>query len=93
MQSLVRTKQGKFAIKNAFTLEDVAKGQYELLNVKEFLDYPIVELTDKEFKLIANGHKIKNKWQIRDKVIFTYQNQDIAIYEAKEEMLQSYLKL
>ena len=93
MQSLVRTKQGKFNIENAFTLENVEKGQYKLLNVKEFLDYPIIELNDEEYKIIDNGHKIENKWQITNKVIFTYQNKDIAIYEVKERMLQSYLKL
>lgn len=93
MQSLVRIKQGDFSLKESYTLEDLKKGNYELKNIKEFLDYPIINLNDEEYFKVANGCAIANNWQIKDKVIFTYHNQDISIYERKDEQLKSFLKL
>ena len=37
------------------------------------------------------GKKIKNIYNIQDKVIFTYQNEDIAIYEKNNETLKPYI--
>lgn len=93
MQSLVRTKQGKFDLEDAYSLEEIKVGKYRMQNVKEFLDYPVVELDNDTFLKVDNGMTIENIWHIKDKVIFTYQNKDIAIYENKNNILKSYVKL
>ena len=93
MQELVRTKQGNFTLNDSYTLEDIKNNNYKLLNIKEFLDYPIIELDNKYYKQIINGVIIPNIFNIKDKVIFTYQNKDIAIYEFKENNLKPYLML
>ena len=92
MQELIRTKQGNFTLNDSYTLEDIKNNNYKLLNIKEFLDYPIIELDNKYYKQIING-VIPNIFNIKDKVIFTYQNKDIAIYELKENNLKPYLML
>lgn len=91
MKSLERIKQGKFEINDAYTLEDIEKGKYKGLNVKEFLDCDIREVEKNGLKVISNGGIIENKYNVLDKVIFTYNNKDIAIYEVKEKVLKPYL--
>ena len=96
MASLRRTKQGKFSIDNAYTLEDIKNNNYKLLNIKDFLDYPIIELKKEEYFKVINGVKLENIYNVEDKVIFTYQNEDIAIYTLDNNYLKNlkmYLKL
>lgn len=91
MSSLCRTKQGRFSITDSYTLENIENNDYRILNVKEFLDYPIIELDENMFNLVKNGNKIKNNYGIQDKVIFTYLKEDIAIYECEKETLKPYI--
>ena len=93
MQDLIRTKQGNFKIEDAYTLEDIKNNNFKFLNIKEFLNYPIIELDDNYYKKISNGSIIPNIYNIKDKVIFTYQNNDIAIYELNNQNLKPYLML
>lgn len=93
MQSLIRTKQGNFTLEDAYSLEDILNNNYHLQNIKEFLDYPVIELDAAYFKKVDNGVAIPNTFKIKDKVIFTYQGKDIAIYKEEKNMLKSYLKL
>ena len=93
MNNLKRTKQGNFDINNSYTIEDLKNNNYKLLNIKEFLNYPVIEINDSLIKQITNGSKIDNIFNIEDKVIFTYQNKDIAIYENVDNMLKPYIML
>ena len=93
MNNLIRTKQGNFDIKDSYTLEEIEKGNYKLLNIKEFLSYPIIELDDNLIKKVINGSTIPNVYSILDKVIFTYKSKDIAIYETQEKELKPYIML
>ena len=81
MNNLIRTKQGNFKLENSYTLKDIKNGNYKTLNIKEFLDYPVVELNSDMYKQVSNGAKINNTFNIKDRVIFTYNNEDIAIYK------------
>lgn len=87
MNNLIRIKQGNFNIKDSYKLEDVAKGNYQFQNIKEFLNYPVIEIPDKYIKKIENGNKIENIFNINDKVIFTHNKKDLAIYENKDSIL------
>ena len=93
MNNLIRTKQGNFDIKDSYTLEEIEKGNYKLLNIKEFLSYPIIELDDNLIKKVINGSTIPNVYSIIDKVIFTYKSKDIAIYETQKKELKPYIML
>ena len=93
MNNLIRTKQGNFDIKDSYTLEEIEKGNYKLLNIEEFLSYPIIELDDNLIKKVINGSTIPNIYSIIDKVIFTYKSKDIAIYETQKKELKPYIML
>lgn len=87
MNNLIRTKQGNFDIKDSYKLEEIAKGNYQFQNIKEFLDYPVIEIPIELIKKVENGNKVENIFNIEDKVIFTKNNKDLAIYENKNNNL------
>lgn len=91
MNNLIRTKQGGFDIKDSFTLEDIKNGNFKFQNIHEFLKYSSIEINDELIKIIKNGGRIKNIYNVQDKVIFTYQGEDIAIYETNNETLKPYI--
>ena len=87
MNNLIRTKQGNFDIKDSYKLEDILNGKYKFQNIKEFLDYPVIEIPNELIKKVENGNKVENVFNIEDKVIFTKSNKDLAIYENKNNNL------
>ena len=91
MNNLIRTKQGGFDIEYSFTLDDIKNGNFKFQNIHEFLKYPSIEINDELIKIIKNGGRIKNIYNVQDKVIFTYQGEDIAIYETNNETLKPYI--
>ncbi len=92
MESLERIKQGKFDIKDSYTLKDIKNNNYKALNVKELFDYKVVELTEEEYFRVKNGNFINI--DLEDcLIILTYQNKDIAIYEVKNKIAKCYIML
>ena len=91
MTSLVRTKQGKFTLTQANTLEELRQGNYKLYKIEEVLDYPIIKLNKElEYKVLT-GQPLKNTFNIVDKVIFiNEENKLLGISEVKEEYLKTW---
>ena len=87
MSKLNRTKQGNFDIKNCYTLKDIEDGNYKLLDIKDVLDLPVVEVPDSIYNKVINGNKIDNTFDY-DKFIFEKDNKIIAIYEKDNDLLR-----
>ena len=87
MSKLNRTKQGKFDIKNCYTLKDIEDGNYKLIDIKDVLDLPVVEVPDSIYNKVINGNKIDNTFDY-DKFIFEKDNKIIAIYEKDNDLLR-----
>lgn len=85
MESLVRTKQGKFSLEDTFTIDDVKNNKYKLLKVQELLDYPVIKLNDEQYFKVKNGNKIAIESDSK-KVILEYNKEEIAIYEKEENL-------
>ena len=88
MTSLIRTKQGNISIKDTNKLEDIRNNNFTIHKIEEVLDYPKIELDEDSYKKIKNGMIIPNSYNIKDKVIFTYQNKIIGIYEKDNSILK-----
>lgn len=88
MTNLIRTKQGKFTLEESSTIEDIKKGKYHLYKIEDILDYPkIIVDQELEFK-IRNGQKLKNIYQVSDKVIFlTEEKKLLGIYQVENDVL------
>lgn len=78
MSGLIRTKQDKFCLDDANTLEDIKKGFYKSLNIRDVLDIDVEEIPLELEKMIYNGSKID---RTRDRMIlFTKDGEDIVLY-------------
>ena len=89
MTSLNRTKQGKVTINDSYKLNDIKSNNYKYYKIEEVLDYPIIKVDeDLEFK-IKNGVKIKDTFEIENKVLFVNKNNKLlGIYEKNNEELK-----
>ena len=91
MADLIRTKQGNFTIEQSATLENLKKGDYHLYKIEEALNYPIIKLPKELEKKVLTGQKIKNIYNIVDKVIFINEdNQLIGISEVENSSLRTW---
>lgn len=78
MNSLVRTKQGKFTIDNAINLDDVTY-ETKLLDTTEVLDIKKVLVNKEEKKLVVNGNKLTK--ELNDGYYDVYcKNDRLALY-------------
>ena len=85
MTHLVRTKQGKFRLEQAYSLEDIKNKNYQILKIKDVLDIPTYDLSDEEMKKVSNGAKTKINLE-SDLVLFLYHNEDVALYKREQEL-------
>ena len=81
MNSLVRTKQGRFRIEDSYVLDEINKDT-KLLDSKDVLDIRDYILNDYEYKLVSNGNKLNI--ELEDGYYnVVYNNEDVAIYKFK----------
>lgn len=83
MTDLIRTKQGKFNIEDAYTLEQIKQGKSHLIKIEDALDIDIVEVDDYLKEKIQNGSILENRYP-KDTVLFR-QNTALAIYKKYEK--------
>ena len=70
MTDLIRTKQGCFKISDSYTLNDIKKNKFTILTLEDVLDYKIIVVDGELLKKVSNGAKIKDIWNVKDRVIF-----------------------
>lgn len=91
MNSLTRTKQGSFSIKDAYTLNDIKNNNFRILNIEEVLDFPIIKLDNDLLKKVSNGVILDNIYHIEDKVLMKDKyNNLVAIYQNDNDKLKVY---
>lgn len=80
MSNLTRTKQGKFTLEEACSLEDIEKGNYKLLKVKDISNIQTVIIDNMLKKKVLNGAKIIGNYPNR--VLFVDETgTELAIYK------------
>ena len=91
MSSLIRTSQGRFNIKDSYTLEDIDNDKYKLLSIKDAIDIDVVTVNDEEKFKILNGVPLKKDY---DKVLFVdEEGNELAIYHQKDGKLKMWKML
>ncbi len=79
MLNLRRIKQGKFSIDNCININEVDCSK--LLSLVDVLDIPKIEVNEFLKHKIINGQILENRYE-SDKVMFTYNGDLLAIYQA-----------
>ncbi|MCI9585624.1 MAG: tRNA pseudouridine(55) synthase TruB [Bacilli bacterium] len=86
MSKLIRTKQGKFNIEDTYTLEEIKKGKYEIITIKDALDIETIKVDNKLKQKIINGQKLDLDY---DKVLFVDdEDKCLAIYKKENSELK-----
>ena len=88
MKDLVRTKQGKFSIDNSYTLEEIKKGNYKLLNPVDYLiNFEIAVVDDFIAKKVLNGRILENRYK-SNRIAFVDKNKNLlGLYEPYDKDL------
>lgn len=87
MKNLTRTKQGIFKIEDSNNIEDIEKGKYKSLKIKDILNIPIITADDSLKFKIKNGVKLKGKYP--EKVLFIdKEGNELAIYKKEKDELK-----
>lgn len=86
MSNLARISQGNFQIKDTYTLEDIERGNYQIIKLKELFDIPVVKVGEGIKQKIINGQKLNYDFE---EVLFTdiYDN-ELAIYKREGKELK-----
>lgn len=91
MSALTRTKQDKFYLKDANTIENIKNKKYKSLNIRDVLDIEEKEIPLELEKKILNGSKIE---RLSDNMIlFTKNNIDIVLYAPYKDEMKPVLTL
>ena len=88
MTTLERTKQGKVKITETNTMDEIRQGNIHFHNIEEVLDYPVIKVEEPLARKIKNGMKLKNTYQVKDKVIFKTKDKLLGIYQKDGDILK-----
>lgn len=81
MQSLIRTKQGKFSLDESFTIEDIKNNHYNIISIEETLSsLETINIDEELYIKIKNGAIIDKTFK-NDIACIKYQDKIIAIYK------------
>ncbi len=94
MTSLKRTKIDNLKLKDAYTIEEIEKAKFKLLEIDTLFSYPKIKVNKELLSKIKNGSKLENIYNIEDKVIFIDNKSNVkAIYYNDNNILKVYKNL
>lgn len=89
MSELRRTKQGKFEIEDAITIEKLKSNSFSLTKLRDIIDATIYEIDSKVSKKVLNGHPIELEFS-KDYILFTKGEKDMALYKFENGVYKAY---
>lgn len=94
MTSLKRTKIDNLKLKDAYTIDEIEKAKFKLLEIDNLFSYPKIRVNKELLSKIKNGSKLENIYNIEDKVIFIDNKSNVkAIYYNDNNILKVYKNL
>lgn len=94
MTSLKRTKIDNLKLKDAYTIDEIEKAKFKLLEIDTLFSCPKIKVNKELLSKIKNGSKLENIYNIEDKVIFIDNKSNVkAIYYNDNNILKVYKNL
>ena len=94
MTSLKRTKIDNLKLKDDYTIDEIEKAKFKLLEIDTLFSYPKIKVNKELLSKIKNGSKLENIYNIEDKVIFIDNKSNVkAIYYNDNNILKVYKNL
>ena len=92
MQYILRTRCGVFCIEDAYSLEDIEKGNFSIIPCQDLFYYDIINLNESEFFKLKNGQQLKVDFKNDYYKVF-FQKQFLGIAEVKDNLIKLTLRL
>lgn len=92
MKSLRRTRQGKFNLTMANTIEDINSDNYKLYSIKDSLDIKTITVDDKLAFKIKNGVSLKKELPYNLVLFVDRRSRELAIYKKEVINKQTIMK-
>lgn len=88
MESLLRTRVDKFLLDESYTLEDIEKGNFKLISMKEiFKEYSNIQLNSRKLELFLNG--VNLSFELEDGLYNIYNGDNyIGLGTVKNKLLK-----
>lgn len=85
MNSLIRIRQGKFNLKDAYTLNDIKENDYQSLDIEDILNIKKVNINNNDLlKKVINGNQIKEN--NNGYILYIKDNLNVALYYFKDNI-------
>lgn len=91
MLALTRTKQGSFLLEDAKTIEQIKKGDYQLLKIRDVLDVEVIN-DYIDLPKIKNGVRIEYNTD-KEFLLFLENGAEVALYKKTDDMFCMFIKL
>lgn len=92
MLSIQRTKCGDFSIDNAYTLDEVKNGKFQIVSLDSIFDYSNINLSQSQSERLLNGVLVS--FVAKDGLYKTYFNDEfLGITEVKDNFMKFKLRL
>lgn len=92
MCSILRTKCGIFDIKDAYSLEEIKEGNFNIISLDNVFDYESAHINEQEFIKISNGMTIATNLS-DGKYRLYFEQKFLGIAEVKQNKLKLNLRL
>ena len=92
MQCILRTRCGSFSLEDAYSLEDVKNGNFEVLSCESLFDFPKIDLEKVGATKLLNGQFLKLNRENGEYKLFDGKT-FLGIGEIKENVLRLKLRL
>ena len=92
MQCILRTRCGGFYLKDAFSIEDIKNGKYQIIPCHDLFDYDIIKLDKEEFFKISNGQILSKKLPDGEYKVF-FENEFLGLGSVISNKLNLKLRL
>lgn len=76
---LQRTEVGKFTLADSYLLDEIALGEYKVIDLPDAFDYPIKELTTQQYQDVRNGKTLEI--DIETYFFVSYRDEIVALYQ------------
>ena len=81
LTNLIRSKSGKYCLEQTATINDIEKGEYQIIPIENALDsYQALVLSDEKIVDVMNGKQVENSIDERF-VVYDKKSKAIAIYD------------
>ena len=92
MQCILRTRCGGFYLKDAYSLDEIEKGEFKIIPCENLFDFNVIKLNEKEFFKLSNGQNLTSSFEDGEYKIF-YKDLFLGIGKVENKNLKLKLRL